>query len=90
MLAAGQGKQPKPWAPPQPITKIREPTTCRVHATLCPTATPLGRVQPAITLQGAHSGRSAHLTGGYSLQCVVLLGGLAQRRSHPVGASGAR
>ena len=47
MLAAGQGKQPKPWAPPQPITKIREPTTCRVHATLCPT--PLGRVQLSLS-----------------------------------------
>ena len=22
MIAAGQGKQPKPWAPPQPITKV--------------------------------------------------------------------
>ena len=47
MLAAGQGKQPKPWAPPQPITRVREPDTCRVHAKLCPT--PQGRVQLTLT-----------------------------------------
>ena len=42
MVAAGQGKQPKPWAPPQPVTRIQEPATCSVHATLKPT--PQGRV----------------------------------------------
>ena len=43
MVATGQGKQPKPWAPSQPITRVQEPATCRVHAALRPT--PQGRVQ---------------------------------------------
>ena len=30
MVAKGQGKQPKPWAPPQPVTRVQEPAT---HAT---------------------------------------------------------
>ena len=41
MVATGQGKQPKPWAPPQPITRVQEPPECRVHALLKPT--PQGR-----------------------------------------------
>ena len=38
MVASGQGKQPKPWAPPQPITRVQEPATCKVHAALKPTS----------------------------------------------------
>ena len=43
MIATGQGKQPKPWAPPEPITRVQEPATCKVHAALKPTSQ--GRVQ---------------------------------------------
>ena len=38
MVATGQGKQPKPWAPPQPVTRVQEPATCNVHAALKPTS----------------------------------------------------
>ena len=43
MTATGHGKQPKPWAPPQPITRVQEPATCRIQAALKPASQ--GRVQ---------------------------------------------
>jgi len=49
MVASGQGKQPKPWAPPQPVARVREPATCSVHAALKPT--PQGRVHLTLSKQ---------------------------------------
>jgi len=47
MVATGQGKQAKPWAPPQPITRVQEPATCTVHAALQPTSQ--GRVRLSLS-----------------------------------------
>ena len=53
MVASGQGKRAKPWAPSQPITSIREPATCRVQAAL--RLSPGGHVQLRLATNVADS-----------------------------------